>query len=83
MIAAHMDEIGVIVSHIDEHGFARFQGIGGLNPQTLVGHRVRFEGGPVAVIGIEDQMDWTKAARLEDLYLELTARHLSENENHA
>ncbi len=70
MVAAHMDEIGVIVSHIDEKGFARFQGIGGLNPQTLVGHRVRFESGAIGVIGIEDQVDWKKKAVLETLYLD-------------
>lgn len=70
MVAAHMDEIGLVVSHIDEHGFARFQMIGGLNPQTLVGHRARFAGGFGAVIAIEDQVDWSKRAKLSDLYLD-------------
>jgi endoglucanase len=70
MIAAHMDEIGLVVSHIDPNGFARFQMIGGLNSQTLVGHRARFADGIRAVIGIEDQEDWTKRARLADLYLD-------------
>ena len=70
MVAAHMDEIGVIVSHIDRNGFARFHGIGGLNPQTLVGHRVRFESDAIGVIGIEDQIDWTKKAVIENLYLD-------------
>ena len=70
MVAAHMDEIGLVVSHIDPAGFARFQMIGGLNPQTLVGHRARFANGIRAVIGIEDQEDWTKQATLSDLYLD-------------
>ena len=70
MVAAHMDEIGLVVSHIDPAGFARFQMIGGLNPQTLVGHRARFANGIRAVIGIEDQEDWTKPATLADLYLD-------------
>jgi endoglucanase len=70
MVAAHMDEIGLVVSHIDPAGFARFQMIGGLNPQTLVGHRARFANGIRAVIGIEDQEDWTKRATLADLYLD-------------
>jgi endoglucanase len=70
MVAAHMDEIGLVVSHIDPRGFARFQMIGGLNPQTLVGHRVRFADGVRAVIGIEDQEDWSKHPALPDLYLD-------------
>jgi endoglucanase len=70
MVAAHMDEIGLVVSHIDPNGFARFQMIGGLNPQTLVGHRARFADGVRAVIGIENQEDWTKRATLADLYLD-------------
>ena len=37
MIAAHLDEIGVIVTHVDEKGFLRFGSIGGVNPLTVVG----------------------------------------------
>ena len=42
MLAAHMDEIGVMVTHIDDKGFCRFTSIGGLNPITLDGNRVVF-----------------------------------------
>ena len=34
MVAAHMDEIGLMVTHIDEKGFIRFTNIGGLIPYT-------------------------------------------------
>ena len=61
MIAAHMDEIGVIVSHVDENGFARFHNIGGVFPHTLVGHRVRFEGNITGVIGVEAAVTTAKA----------------------
>jgi len=39
-IVGHIDEIGVIVSHIDDDGFLRFRGVGGWDPQILVGQRV-------------------------------------------
>jgi len=50
MIAAHMDEIGIMVTHITEKGFLRFTNIGGVRPHTLMGARVRFENGTVGVV---------------------------------
>lgn len=50
MLAAHMDTIGLMVSHVDQEGFARFQPIGGLRLPPLLGQRVRFEGGGVGVV---------------------------------
>ncbi|MEM0021186.1 MAG: M42 family metallopeptidase [Fervidicoccaceae archaeon] len=41
MIAAHMDEISLIVKHIDDKGFLRFSPIGGWNERVLPGSRVR------------------------------------------
>ena len=37
LIAAHMDEIGIMVTQIDERGFARFVNVGFVNPNTLLG----------------------------------------------
>lgn len=42
--AAHMDEIGFIVKHIDDNGFIRFHHIGGFDPKTLVSQRVTVHG---------------------------------------
>lgn len=39
-IAAHMDEIGFLVRHIDEKGFIRIQPVGGFDPRVLVAQRV-------------------------------------------
>jgi len=50
MVAAHMDEIGVMVTHITEDGFARFTNIGGVFPPTLMGNRVQFANGTIGVI---------------------------------
>jgi endoglucanase len=44
MIAAHMDEIGFIVNHIDEDGFIRFHPLGGFDPKTLTSQRVIVHG---------------------------------------
>ena len=40
MISAHMDEIGFIVSHIDDNGFLRVDTVGGINPKTMIAQRV-------------------------------------------
>ncbi|MTI33351.1 M42 family metallopeptidase [Xanthovirga aplysinae] len=44
MIAAHMDEIGFIVTHIDDNGFVRFHTLGGFDPKTLTAQRVIIHG---------------------------------------
>ncbi len=44
MAAAHMDEIGFIVNHIDSEGFVRFQPLGGFDPKTLTSQRVIIHG---------------------------------------
>jgi len=44
MVAAHMDEIGFIVNHIDEKGFIRFLPLGGFDPKTLTAQRVIIHG---------------------------------------
>ena len=53
MLAAHMDEIGLIVSHIDENGFGRLTTLGGVQPETMVGNRAIFTNGALGVINIE------------------------------
>ncbi len=53
-IVGHIDEIGLVVTHVDEKGFVYFAPVGGWDPQILVGQRVRIEArdGPVpGVIG--------------------------------
>jgi putative aminopeptidase FrvX len=73
MLAAHMDEIGLIVSHIDERGFARVAPIGGVFPLNCVGSRVRFASGRPGVIGMEEREDAKRAPTLDQLYVDLGA----------
>ncbi|MHC1771454.1 MAG: M42 family metallopeptidase [Flexilinea sp.] len=53
MISAHMDELGVMVSHIDENGFVYIAFIGGINPLTCFGSRVKFINGTEGVVYAE------------------------------
>jgi putative aminopeptidase FrvX len=76
MVAAHMDEIGLIVTWVDEKGFLRFATIGGVNPLTLIGGRVRFANGTTGVIGWERWMrpDGHNAVpQMDELYIDVGA----------
>lgn len=73
MLAAHMDEIGVIVSHIDSKGFARFTNIGGVSALTCVGGRVRFANDTVGVIGIEKRENTSNTPTLDQLFIDVGA----------
>lgn len=59
MLAAHMDEIGVIVSHVDKKGFVRFTNVGGTFGRYTLGARVRFLNGVSGVVGYDrlEQID--------------------------
>ncbi|MBB4635322.1 M42 family metallopeptidase [Longimicrobium terrae] len=79
MLAGHVDEIGVMITHIDEEGFLYVDGIGGWDPQVLVGQRIRFlsRGGdimgvvgkkPIHLIKPEEK---EKAVKLSDLWVDI------------
>jgi endoglucanase len=71
MLAAHMDEIGLMATHIDENGFVRFTTIGGVRPHTCLGGRVRFQNGTLGVIGSERLDDMSKVSTFEQLFIDL------------
>jgi putative aminopeptidase FrvX len=74
MLTAHLDEIGFIVSHIDDRGFARVQPFGGVNPLACVGGRVRFADGRLGVIGIDSRRDEpNKPPALSELFIDVGA----------
>ena len=70
MIAAHIDEIGVMVTHIDEGGFARFTNVGGVFPRNCVGGHVRFMNGVMGVIGMEREDNRQSVLPLEKMYID-------------
>ncbi len=77
MIGAHMDEIGFMVTHIDDKGFIRFTTLGGFDPKTLTAQRVIIHGKediigvmaskPIHVMTPDER---NKVAKLEDYYID-------------
>lgn len=77
MIAAHMDEISFIVTHIDEHGLIKFQPLGGFDPKTLTAQRVIIHGKKdiMGVMGtkpihVMDASERSKAPKLMDYFID-------------
>lgn len=70
MLIAHMDEIGVITTYIDESGFGRFTTIGGVKPVNCVGGRIRYLNGVPGVIGIEKEASSKNAPSIENLFID-------------
>ena len=86
MLAGHLDEIGLMVVHIDEEGYVHFAPIGGWDSQVLVGQRVVIDNksGPVAgVIGkkaihLMKTEDRDKVSKVTDLWIDIGAKNKEE-----
>lgn len=77
MFAAHMDEIGVAVTFIDENGFLRFSNVGGLYTKELPGRRVKFKTGLIGVIYTESE---NKNLSMQKMYIDIGAKSRKEAE---
>jgi endoglucanase len=81
-VVGHIDEIGLIVHHIDDDGFLWFTGVGGWDPVILVGQRVEIatrDGVVPGVVGkrpihLLDAEDRKKAPELKHLHIDIGAR---------
>jgi len=73
MIAAHMDEIGLIVSHVDQKGFVRFSAIGTVLRRYVPGGRVRFLNGIQGVIGYDRLDNLNELPTLDKVYIDVGA----------
>jgi endoglucanase len=77
MVGAHMDEIGFIVTHIDDNGFIRFHTLGGFDPKTLTAQRVLVHGKedligvmaskPIHVMTADER---NKVAKIKDYFID-------------
>ncbi|MBC7878079.1 MAG: M42 family metallopeptidase [Anaerolineales bacterium] len=73
MLAAHMDEIGVIVSHIDKKGFVRFTNVGGTFGRYTLGARVRFLNGVSGVVGYDRLEQVDNILPINKMYIDVGA----------
>jgi endoglucanase len=73
MLAAHMDEIGVIVSHVDKKGFVRFTNIGGTFGRYTLGARVRFLNGVTGVVGYDRLEQIDNILPINKMYIDVGA----------
>jgi len=81
-IVGHIDEIGLIVTHIDDGGFLRFVGVGGWDAQILVGQRAQLitRNGPLpGVVGrkaihLLREEERKKVPELRDLHIDIGAK---------
>lgn len=81
MMAGHIDEIGLQVTHIDDDGFLYFDEIGGWDPQVLVGQRVLVMGSRGDVTGVVGKKaihliqpdERTKASKTKELWVDVGA----------
>lgn len=73
MIGAHMDEIGVIVSHIEKNGLVRFSNMGSVFPRYLPGSRVRFLNGARGVIDSDKPDDLSRLQPISQFFIDVGA----------
>lgn len=75
MLIAHMDEIGVIATHIDDNGFVRFSNLGVVRPYYSLGERVVFTNGLRGTIGHERMENRNHVPPFEKQYIDVGANN--------
>ena len=88
MLAGHIDEIGLMVTHIDKEGFLSVAQVGGADPQILVGQRVRIataRGDVLGVIGrkaphLTKRDERNKPAKIDGMWIDVGAKNKKDAE---
>lgn len=86
VIEGHVDEIGFIITYIDEEGFIWFDRIGGWDEQVIVGQRIRIAGDNGDMIGVIgkkaahllEPADREKPSRIKDLWIDIGVNNREE-----
>jgi endoglucanase len=89
MFAGHCDQIGLIVSHIDDSGFIYTQTVGGWDPQQLIGQRMTVwtSSGPLngviarKAIHLLDEIERKKVVKTKELWIDIGAKDRAEAES--
>lgn len=82
LVSGHVDEIGFIVTYIDDEGFLWVESLGGWDPQVVVGQRIRFLGRQSEIVGVVGKKaihlikpdEREKASKLSDLWVDIGAK---------
>jgi putative aminopeptidase FrvX len=82
LVVGHIDEIGLIVTHVDDEGYLWFRAVGGWDAQILVGQRVVLdtrEGPMTGVVGKKPihllrEEDSKKVADIREMHIDIGAR---------
>ena len=77
MLAAHMDSIGFIVTHIEKEGFLRVGRLGGISPKEAAYAAVRFKNGVRGVFAPEEKADFGKL-KLDECFIDIGAENEEE-----
>lgn len=70
LLAAHMDTIGVIATHVDDNGYIRFSNVGGLKPYALAGQTVEFSSGVRGVISVDASVTDVKDVKISGMFID-------------
>ncbi|CAM3928447.1 M42 family peptidase [Alicyclobacillus pomorum] len=73
-LAAHADEAGVMVIHIEDEGFLRVISVGDVKAQALVGRHVKFTNGVTGVVGVESKVKLEDIS-FDNLYVDIGAEN--------
>lgn len=80
MLSAHMDEVGFVVTGVDDDGFLRFSTVGGIDSRVVIGKRVRLESGIPAIVGtkpihMQSKEEQDTPLKISDMYLDIGAKN--------
>lgn len=79
MLAAHMDQIGLMVTHVDEQGFMRFAPVGGIYRGACWGAQVRFADGTVGTVGVDGRAEPNKTLpEFNEMFIDVGATSRAE-----
>lgn len=73
MFSAHMDSVGMIITHIEDNGWLRFGALGGLEPLDIRRQRVVFANGTRGVISVPEDKEEDGNVKLTDFYIDIGA----------